>query len=103
MIAARISGDRLHLQHGPIDLIIGVDGARQAAFEAAQERFSTVLEELVLELPTLRRPMPVSAKGVIAQRMALAAAGYSEFVTPMAAVAGAVADEVLAAMRMQSI
>ena len=103
MIAARISGDRLHLHHGPIDLIIGVDGARQAAFEAAQERFSTVLEELVLELPTLRGPMPVSAKGVIAQRMTLAAAGYSEFVTPMAAVAGAVADEVLAAMRTQSI
>ena len=43
MIAAQISGNRLHLQHGPIDLIIGVEGEREAAFEVARERFSTVL------------------------------------------------------------
>ena len=47
--AARLlpCGTRLHLQHGPIDLIIGADGDRQTAFQAAQERFCTVLEELV--------------------------------------------------------
>ena len=28
-------GTRLHLQHGPIDLIIGADGQREVAFEAA--------------------------------------------------------------------
>ena len=103
MIAAQISGNRLHLQHGPIDLIIGVEGEREAAFEVARERFSTVLEGLVLELPTLRRAMPVSPKGFIAHRMMRAASGYSEFVTPMAAVAGAVADEVLASMKTQIV
>ncbi len=99
MIAGRISGDRLHLQHGPIDLIIGAEGARDAAFSAAQTRFSGLLEELVAELPLLRSAMPVSPKGVVGQRMAQAATGYSEFVTPMAAVAGAVGDEVLTAMK----
>ena len=43
-------GTRLHLQHGPIDLIISADGDRRAAFAAAQARFGTVLEELVAEL-----------------------------------------------------
>ena len=99
MIAARISGDRLHLQHGPIDLIIGAEGPREAAFSAAQTRFSGLLEELVAELPLLRSAMPVSPKGVVGQRMARAAAGFSEYVTPMAAVAGAVADEVLKVMK----
>ncbi len=52
------NGDRLHLQHGPIDLVIGVEAAlpdgRQRAFEAAAHRFDTVLSELVEELPLLR-------------------------------------------------
>ena len=40
-------GTRLHLQHGPIDLIIGADGAKEIrafAFKAATQRFETVLE-----------------------------------------------------------
>lgn len=98
MIAALLSGNRLHLQHGPIDLVIGADGARAAGFAAAKHRFATVLDELVAELPLLRSPMPVTPQGAIAQRMAHAATGYPEFVTPMAAVAGAVADTVLTAM-----
>lgn len=100
--AAILPGNRLHLQHGPIDLIIGADGARTDAFEAARARFETVLGELVTELPTLRTPLlPGAAKpqGQIATRMVTACAPHSgEFVTPMAAVAGSVADEVLAAM-----
>ena len=51
---------RLHLQHGPIDLLIGVDGAPDAvkqACSAAKDRFDTVLEELVSELAVLRRPV----------------------------------------------
>jgi ApbE superfamily uncharacterized protein (UPF0280 family) len=103
MIAARISGDRLHLQHGPIDLVIGAEGAREAAFAAAETRFSVLLEELVMELPLLRSPMPVAPKGDVARRMARATSGYVEFVTPMAAVAGAVADEVLDAMKLVDI
>ena len=32
-VAKRLAdGRRLHLQHGPIDLIIGVDGDRERAF-----------------------------------------------------------------------
>ncbi len=46
---------RLHLQHGPIDLVIGADGDdRKRAFAAAQARFETILQELVDELPLLR-------------------------------------------------
>ena len=106
--AARIlpCGTRLHLQHGPIDLVIGADGDREAAFAAAQARLSTVLEELVEELPLLKSqitelsPRPA---GAIAERMDQATRSHCEtFVTPMAAVAGAVADTVLGAMRAET-
>jgi len=97
-VAARL-GDRLHLQHGPIDLIIGCDpGARAAAFAAAMARFASVLGELVAERPALR-VQGAAVQGPVARRMAAAVAPHRVFVTPMAAVAGAVADEVLAAMR----
>jgi ApbE superfamily uncharacterized protein (UPF0280 family) len=103
---------RLHLQHGPIDLIVGVDGAisleleryfRQHAFALAHRRFQTILQELVAELPLLKSRARVDCtepKGATARRMMAAVRPYAEthFVTPMAAVAGAVADEVLAAM-----
>lgn len=96
-------GTRLHLQHGPIDLIIGADGARQVAFGAATARFQTVLQELVGELQQLRQPMALDHApfgGRIARRMARAVRPHSlTFVTPMAAVAGSVADEILNAMR----
>ena len=95
-------GKRLHLQHGPIDLIIGADTDREAAFAAAERRFETVLQGLVDELPALQAPMHATTPlptGPVAQRMARAARPFcAGFVTPMAAVAGAVADEVLAAM-----
>lgn len=103
MIAKRISGGRLHLQHGPIDLIIGATGARDVAFAAAEARFFGILKELVEELPVLRSAMPVEPKGSVAQKMAQAASGYPQFVTPMAAVAGAVADAVLTAMKMDGV
>ncbi|WP_206188427.1 UPF0280 family protein [Parasedimentitalea denitrificans] len=104
--AARIlpCGTRLHLQHGPIDLVIGADGDRKVAFAAAEARFETVLEELVMELPLLQsqitRHSP-SPNGTIARRMDQAIRPHCQtFVTPMAAVAGAVADTVLEAMRV---
>lgn len=100
--AALLSGDRLHLQHGPIDLIIGAHGARDLAFQAARARFETVLDELVSELPLLRSPMlPGAPKpyGRIACRMDTACRHFtSGFITRMIAVAGSVADEVLGAM-----
>ena len=98
--AAILSGNRLHLQHGPIDLVIGADGDRETAFAAAQNRFATILEELVTELPMLRAPVSASPQGAVARRMfnACRPHGAQVFVTPMAAVAGSVADEVLSAM-----
>lgn len=92
-------GTRLHLQHGPIDLVIGVDGDRRRAFAAARARFATVLDELVSELPALRRvigPGSGGLVGAVARRMWQAAHPHRALsVTPMIAVAGAVADEIL--------
>ena len=100
-------GQRLHLHHGPIDLIIGAEGPdRYKAFEQAAERFQTVLVELVDELPSLRQHgHKAPFKSQIAQRMGQAIAPYarSVFVTPMAAVAGAVAEEILNAATQDSI
>ncbi len=93
-------GRRLHLHDGPIDLIIGADGAVREAFEAAISRFGTVLDELAAELPLLRQPVGREPGGAVARRMWGAVSGlrYTGFITPMAAVAGSVAEEVLAAM-----
>ena len=98
-------GRRLHLNDGPIDLIVegfGPINQIQRAYRAAAARFVTVLDELCAELPLLRRePNPeASPTGVIARRMADAVIPYSAhtFITPMAAVAGAVAEEILRAM-----
>lgn len=96
-------GHRLHLHDGPIDLIIGAWGPLDAvaqAYEAASLRFSTILDELCAELPLLRQPTGPEPSGVIARRMRRATLVHaqSNFITPMAAVAGAVAEEVLSAM-----
>jgi ApbE superfamily uncharacterized protein (UPF0280 family) len=98
-------GKRLHLQHGPIDLIIEANGhADQVgkAYAAARARFETVLSVLAEELPTLRTLMPgagLDLSGPIAQRMVTVVRPFwKSKVTPMAAVAGSVADEMLCAM-----
>jgi uncharacterized protein len=97
-------GRRLHLHHGPIDLIVEAWGAPDevaAGYGQAGARFETILSELVEELPLLREPVGASCplRGTTARHMWRAAAGHLPcFVTPMAAVAGAVADEVLAAL-----
>jgi hypothetical protein len=106
-VAARLPDGRLHLQHGPIDLIIEAFGAPAEATRAygqAVDRFGDVLPTLVGELALLRRPMgdvrPL-LRGPVARRMAEAVWPHrGVFITPMAAVAGAVADEVLQAMLM---
>lgn len=100
-VAALLPGGRLHLQHGPIDIVaeaFGFPPAIRGAYARAAGRFATILEELVAELPALRsEDTPV--EGGIARRMAAAVAPFRPaFVTPMAAVAGAVAEEVLAAL-----
>jgi len=98
-------GRRLHLQHGPIDLVIDADGDAdevRLAYEQATGRFASILEELVEVLPVLRRPVAPGGGapvGSVACRMAQAARLFlPAFVTPMAAVAGAVAEEILAAL-----
>jgi uncharacterized protein len=103
-------GRRLHLQHGPIDLIVEAwGGAREvaAAYRQATTAFADILPGLVKELPLLRAPLSREAgegqaggpQGPVARRMQAACTPYAaEFITPMAAVAGAVADHVLAAM-----
>jgi hypothetical protein len=99
-------GRRLHLHDGPIDLIIEADGvprAVSAAYEAAARRFVSVLDELCSELPLLRsqaRQNSLRPRGVVAQRMFAAVEPYCEqcFITPMAAVAGAVAETILDSM-----
>lgn len=103
--AALLPDGRLHLQHGPIDLVIGIVAAADEAARAqaqAEARFRTVLAELVEELQRLRSPCPPSGLGLagpVARRMEAAVRPHAgTFVTPMAAVAGAVADEVLAAL-----
>ena len=104
-VAARLPDGRLHLQHGPIDLIIATEGAAgevEAAYDQAVLRFADVLETLVGELKLLRAPVSMEyplARGPVARRMIAAVWPHRQvFITPMAAVAGAVADEVLAAM-----
>ena len=98
-------GRRLHLQHGPIDLIIeafGPAGEVARAYGQAEACFADLLANLVRELPALRRPIgeaPPDLAGPVARRMAAAVWPHrAVFVTPMAAVAGAVADEVLHAL-----
>ncbi|MEO5326454.1 UPF0280 family protein [Mesorhizobium sp. CC13] len=97
-------GRRLHLNHGPIDLVVEAFGAAtelRAAYRQCVARFDTILAELVEELPELRRPAgkrPRLFAGATARRMEAAVVPLAErFITPMAAVAGSVADEILAA------
>lgn len=104
-VKAHLPDGRLHLQHGPIDLIIEAFGTEKQvleAYERAWTRFHGLLEALAGELSLLRAPVAEPyplARGPVARRMIAAVWPHREaFVTPMAAVAGAVADEMLAAM-----
>jgi uncharacterized protein len=105
-IALLPDGRRLHLQDGPIDLVIeanGSEAAVRAAYEAAARRFTGLLDELCAELSELRKaadPTRIVLKGVVARRMHAAVAPFAaeHFITPMAAVAGSVAEEILGAM-----
>ncbi|HMM89019.1 UPF0280 family protein [Bradyrhizobium sp.] len=99
-------GKRLHLQDGPIDLVIeakGSEGDVRAAYQAAARRFSGLLDELCNELIELRKvadPLRNALNGVVARRMHAAVTPFAaeHFITPMAAVAGSVAEEILGAM-----
>jgi ApbE superfamily uncharacterized protein (UPF0280 family) len=103
--AALLPGGRLHLSEGPIDLVIAAWGETrevQAAYRQAEAAFDGLLRRLVAELDLLRRPLAASrpaVHGPVAGRMVDAVWPYRDiYITPMAAVAGAVADHVLEAM-----
>src|SRR5262249_28688459 len=92
-------GRRRHLQNGPIDIVVHAFGSPHevaAAYRAAAVRFVTVLDELCEELSMLRQPPTgqVIPRGIVARRMHAAVTPYAAkyFITPMAAVAGAVAE-----------
>lgn len=99
-------GRRLHLHDGPIDLIVEAFGAveqTEAAYHAASDRFVGMLDELCAELAFLRAACTEESewpRGRVARRMMAAVMPHAShcFITPMAAVAGAVAEEILEAM-----
>jgi uncharacterized protein len=103
-VIQQLAGARLHLSHGPIDVVLkawGTAEAVRAAYAAACGRFPQILPELCDELAMLRTPMREGPRvdSPVARRMVEACRPFAEvFVTPMAAVAGAVADELLAHM-----
>jgi ApbE superfamily uncharacterized protein (UPF0280 family) len=103
-------GKRLHLQDGPIDLIVEARGSAtnaRAAYDAAARRFTGLLDELCDELKMLREaadPARCLLQGAVARRMHAAVAPFAadHFITPMAAVAGSVAEEILGAMMKEA-
>jgi len=128
VLGAGVHDSRWHFQHGPIDLMIAADGtpdALDAASQAAWQGFTGLLAALVDELPMLRQPILPHAplrvlpfqpcadlppmhdrpgvQGAVAQRMLAACLPYAQHIciTPMATVAGAVADTVIQAFARQ--
>ena len=105
---ARLPDGRWHWQHGPIDLVIGADGdtaAVTASDAAAWSHFQGLLAGLVAELPLLRQPVAAAPatnplRGPVARCMWAACAPLREaangYLTPMAAVAGSVAQALIA-------
>lgn len=96
------SGGRMRLSHGPIDLLVTAEGPAEAMDKAlmrARDAFAPILTDLSGELGRLRAAHGPAPRGLVARRMQSAADLFAPaFVTPMAAVAGSVADHVLAAM-----
>jgi len=110
----RLDRERWHFQHGPIDCIVSAAGdadAVAAASERAWLRFRAILAELVAELALLRAdrsatPSPARPVGAVARRMVDACAPHAadgRFITAMAAVAGSVAEEIVAAFAAPGI
>jgi ApbE superfamily uncharacterized protein (UPF0280 family) len=109
-----LSQGRRHFQHGPIDIIAYAEGdpvSVAQAHEAAWQRFGQILPELVHELAELRKPVRGAGtlKGPIAQSMwqackaCLIDADAEAFLTPMAAVAGSVAQNLNACYQAPGI
>ena len=97
-----MTGGRLHFHHGPIDIVAYAQGDPRhvrSAHDDAWRRFSTVLAELVAELALLRKEVGAQCalQGDVARTMWDACHRCAEgFITPMAAVAGSVAQALIA-------
>ena len=104
--AAFLPNGALHLDHGPIHLVISAEGSRvpvEAAYGKACRAFEGLLGALAQDLRRLRSPLDTKDQNAwssrTAERMAAAVAPFEDsFVTPMAAVAGSVADEIAEAI-----
>ena len=74
-VRALQDGRRLHIQDGPVDLIIeawGTVAAVHAAYAAATSRMTGLLDELCTELPALRQEALADGSpltGPVARRM----------------------------------
>jgi len=81
-------------------MIVGIDGpGRKTAFARAAQRFDTLLDELVAELPRLRCAHGPTPNGETARIMHAATQPFApRFITPMAAVAGAGGETILRAI-----
>lgn len=105
-VITRLRDGRLHFQHGPIDIIAQCWGSGPAVAEGEQRaalRFGSVLAELAAELTILRRGCG-EPSGSIAHKMAQATRRFAPcFITPMAAVAGAVADALVAELAVPGV
>jgi ApbE superfamily uncharacterized protein (UPF0280 family) len=109
-LLARLAPSRWHFQHGPIDLLLDVDApaaVSEACIADCWQAFQDILGALVAELPALRSAASerLPLRGPVARRMQMACAPFADrlFITPMAAVAGAVADELIGAFRRDGV
>ena len=91
--------NRLFLQHGPINIVLeafGID--KNLAYRNVKKYFETILDELVLDLELLKKEVVLNRKfnNKISQSMQDATERFAPtFITPMAAVAGSIADNIL--------
>jgi ApbE superfamily uncharacterized protein (UPF0280 family) len=111
----KLPNGQQHFAWGPIDLVIGaqsefhyqVDLIEQA-HDNAWTRFQDILPELISELSTLKQSVRAGAhnplSGTIARSMWQACQPFlPKFITPMAAVAGAVADEIIKSYQIDGL
>lgn len=101
--AGRLPSGQLFLQHGPVNLVVFVDADAKTVDMAEDSLMATFpywLGALVAELPLLRTQVSEPGQPLrseIGGAMLAAAAPFAdEFVSPMAAVAGAIADAAVA-------
>ena len=84
----RLPGDRLHLRHGPITIVLKVWGDPDVVRQAQRlvtRHFPKILPELASELEDLRKPLKkaMSFDGTVAQRMADAALPFADVYAPI--------------------